>query len=80
MMAAVVFLYLSWLSFRFLRMPGMRGWGTLLGLLTLAQVALGIANVKLSLPLHVAVAHNAGAALLLATLVTLAARIREPRV
>jgi cytochrome c oxidase assembly protein subunit 15 len=80
MMAAVVFVYLLWLALRFLRMPGMRGWGTLLGLLTIAQVALGIANVKLSLPLHVAVSHNAGAALLLATLVTLAARIREPRV
>jgi cytochrome c oxidase assembly protein subunit 15 len=80
MMAAVVLLYLSWLALRFLRMPGMRGWGTLLALLTLAQVALGIANVKLSLPLHVAVAHTAGAPLLLATLVTLAARIREPRV
>jgi cytochrome c oxidase assembly protein subunit 15 len=80
MMAAVVFVYLLWLAIRFLRMPGMRGWGSLLALLTLAQVALGIANVKLSLPLHVAVAHNAGAALLLATLVTLVARIREPRV
>ncbi|TZF91504.1 COX15/CtaA family protein [Cognatilysobacter lacus] len=80
MWAAIVFVYLLWLSLRFLRMPGMRGWGTLLGLLTLSQVALGIANVKLGLPLHVAVSHNAGAALLLATLVTLAARIREPNV
>jgi cytochrome c oxidase assembly protein subunit 15 len=80
LMAVVVFVYLLWLALRFLRMPGMRGWGTLLGLLTIAQVALGIANVKLSLPLHVAVSHNAGAALLLATLVTLAARIREPKV
>ncbi|WP_133480082.1 COX15/CtaA family protein [Cognatilysobacter segetis] len=79
-MAVVVFVYLMWLALRFLRMPGMRGWGTLLGLLTIAQVALGIANVRLSLPLHVAVSHNAGAALLLATLVTLAARIREPKV
>jgi len=40
----------------------------LLGLLGL-QVGLGIANVLLSLPLAVAVAHNLGAALLLATLV-----------
>lgn len=80
MMAALVFVYLLWLAVRFLRMPGMRGWGALLGLLTLAQVALGIANVKLQLPLHVAVSHNAGAALLLGTLVTLAARIRAPKV
>lgn len=78
--AVLVFVYLLWLALRFLRTPGMRGWGTLLGLLTLVQVALGIANVKLGLPLHVAVAHNAGAALLLATLVTMLARLREPRV
>lgn len=39
----------------------------LVGLLVL-QVSLGIANVLLSLPLPVAVAHNLGAALLLATL------------
>ncbi|AXK72991.1 heme A synthase [Lysobacter sp. TY2-98] len=80
MMAGVVFLYMLWLAVRLLRIAGMRGWGTLLALLTLAQVALGIANVKLGLPLHVAVAHNAGAALLLATLVTLIARVRAPRV
>ncbi|GAB6196376.1 COX15/CtaA family protein [Lysobacter xanthus] len=79
-MAVVVFVYLLWLALRLLRTPGMRGWGTLLGLLTLAQVSLGIANVKLGLPLHVAVAHNAGAVLLLATLVTLLARLREPKV
>lgn len=35
-----------------------------------AQVSLGIANVVFSLPLPVAVAHNAGAAILLLTLVT----------
>lgn len=80
MMAVVVFVYLLWLAARLLRTPGMRGWGTLLGLLTLAQVALGIANVREGLPLAVAVAHNAGAALLLATLVTLLARLRGPKV
>src|SRR6476659_5097025 len=68
-MAGVVFVYLLGLAVRLLRTPGMRGWGTVLGLLTLAQVALGIANVKFGLPLHVAVSHNAGAVLLLATLV-----------
>ena len=56
----------------------MRGWATLLGLLTLTQVALGIANVKLSLPLWTAVLHNAGAALLLFVLVSLLARLRAP--
>ena len=56
----------------------MRGWATLLAVLTLAQVTLGIANVKLSLPLSVAVMHNAGAVLLLFVLVTLLARVRAP--
>jgi len=78
MMAVVVFVYLLGLAFKLLRTPGMRGWATLLGVLTLAQVALGIANVKLSLPLSTAVLHNAGAALLLFVLVTLLARLRAP--
>ena len=46
--------------------------------LVVAQVSLGILNVKLALPLHVAVAHNAGAALLLFVLVSLLARLRRP--
>ncbi|MCU7829445.1 MAG: COX15/CtaA family protein [Candidatus Thiodiazotropha sp. (ex Myrtea sp. 'scaly one' KF741663)] len=49
----------------------LRRLGGLLGLLLLMQVALGITNVLGHLPLPVAVAHNGGAALLLATLVTL---------
>ena len=61
-MAMVVFVYLMTMTVRLLRIPGMRGWAVLLGVLTLAQVALGIANVKLGLPLHVAVMHNGGAA------------------
>ena len=77
-MAAVVFVVLLALASRLLRTPGMRSWATLLGVLTLAQVALGIANVKLSLPLWTAVLHNAGAALLLLVLVSLLARLREP--
>jgi len=78
MMAVVVFVYLLWLAVKLLRTPGMRGWGTLLTALVLAQVALGIANVKLGLPLTVAVLHNAGAALLLFALVSLLARLRAP--
>jgi cytochrome c oxidase assembly protein subunit 15 len=78
MMAAVVFVYLLWLAVKLLRTPGMRGWGSLLTALVLAQVALGIANVKLGLPLAVAVLHNAGAALLLFVLVSLLARLRAP--
>jgi cytochrome c oxidase assembly protein subunit 15 len=78
MMALVVFVYLLWLALRLLRTPGVRGHGVLLGVLACAQVALGIANVRLALPLPVAVLHNAGAALLLFLLVSLAARIRVP--
>jgi cytochrome c oxidase assembly protein subunit 15 len=78
MMAGVVFLYVLGLGIRLLRTPGMRGQGALLGALVIAQVCLGIANVKLALPLHIAVLHNAGAALLLFALIGLAARIRAP--
>lgn len=76
MMAVVAFAALIALALRLLRTPGLRGWAVLLGLLACAQVALGIANVKLSLPLAVAVSHNAGAALLLFVLVSLLARLR----
>jgi cytochrome c oxidase assembly protein subunit 15 len=78
MMAAVVFVYLLWLAFRLWRTPGIRGAGALLGALVTAQVGLGIANVKLALPLQVAVLHNAGATLLLFVLVGLLSRVRAP--
>jgi len=78
MMAVVAALYLLLLAGRLYRLPGMRGWAALLGLLVLVQVALGVLNVKLSLPLPVAVMHNGGAAALLFVLVTLLARLREP--
>lgn len=78
MMAGVVFVYLSCFCARLLQTPGMRGWTLLLGVLLVAQVMLGIANVKLALPLPVAVMHNAGAALLLFVLVSLLARLRSP--
>jgi cytochrome c oxidase assembly protein subunit 15 len=78
MMAVVAFCYLGFLAIRLVRIPGLLAWGVTLGALLLAQVALGIANVKLSLPLHIAVLHNAGAALLLFVLVSLIARVRPP--
>ena len=59
---------------------GLRGSGFALGVLLLAQVALGISNVVFGLPLAVAVAHNGGAALLLFVMVALLARTnREAR-
>src|SRR5690606_10030748 len=78
MMAVVVFAWLLWLAVKLMRSPGLRGFGGLLAVLLLAQVSLGIANVRMALPLEVAVMHNAGAALLLFTLVTLLARVRAP--
>jgi len=77
-MAGIVFVYLGVLAYLTIRIPGMAAWGGTLAVLLLAQVALGIANVKLGLPLHVAVLHNAGAALLLFVLVSLIARVRPP--
>lgn len=75
--AVVLALYLLTFAVRLLRTPGMRGWSTALFVLVVTQVSLGILNVKLALPLHVAVAHNAGAALLLFALVSLLARLRK---
>ena len=49
----------------------LRGLGIAIGLLLLLQLSLGIANVALGLPIALAAAHNALAALLLAALVVL---------
>lgn len=78
MMAVLVALYLLVLSVRMFRLPGMRGWATTLAVLILLQVTLGILNVKLALPLVVAVMHSGGAVALLFVLVTLLARLRAP--
>ena len=77
-MAVVVALYVLALALRLFRTPGMRGWALTLIVLIAAQVTLGILNVRLNLPLPVAVAHNAGAVLLLFTMVSLLARLRRP--
>lgn len=76
MMAVVASIALLATAARLLRTPGLLGWALSLALLTVAQVALGILNVKLALPLPVAVLHNAGAVLLLFVLVSLLARLR----
>ena len=78
LMALLVFGHVLALAIRLLRSPGLRGWGALLGVLLFAQIGLGIANVLLSLPLHVAVLHNAGATAVLFVLVSLLARVRAP--
>ncbi len=79
MMAVLATLALLWAALRLLRVPGLLGWAITLAVLTLAQVTLGILNVKLALPLAVAVMHNAGALLLLFVLVSLLARLQPVR-
>jgi cytochrome c oxidase assembly protein subunit 15 len=76
--AVVLFGHLVAVAVRMLRTPGLRYWGAVLALLTVAQVGLGIANVLMGLPLHVAVAHTAGAAALLFVIAGLLARLRAP--
>ncbi|HET7125600.1 MAG TPA: COX15/CtaA family protein [Lysobacter sp.] len=76
--AAAVFAFVMVFALKLVRTPGIRGSGVGLLVLVCAQAGLGIANVKLGLPLQVAVLHNAGAALLLFMLVTLLARLRRP--
>lgn len=78
LLAVLVFGHLLAVAIRMVRTPGLIFWGLALALLLLAQVALGISNVIFGLPLWVAVAHNAGAALLLFVVVGLLARLRAP--
>jgi cytochrome c oxidase assembly protein subunit 15 len=78
MMAVLVFGHFLIVALRMLRTPGLLFWGIALTVLILAQVGLGIANVMLGLPLWVATAHTAGAALLLFVVVGLLARLRAP--
>ena len=72
-------LLLGFLAFRLLRAPddwGLKPLGfAVAGVLSL-QVALGIGNVVLSLPIAVATAHNAVGAALLLTLVSVNYRLR----
>jgi cytochrome c oxidase assembly protein subunit 15 len=69
--AVITLLVLLWLAFRIFRIPQLKNDGRLLVTLVLAQFTLGVMNVALYLPLANAVAHNAGAVLLLATLLGL---------
>ena len=69
--ALVTLLYLGWLAAKAMRCRGLTYLGVLMAALLATQIALGIANVLLRLPLPIAVAHNAVAALLLILLVML---------
>ena len=69
--AVVVTLYLAWLAWRAARVRELRPVAGVLAVLLAAQVTLGVGNILTGLKLAVAVGHNAGAALLLVTLVVL---------
>ena len=71
--------HLLMLSIKLLRHAPLRGYAIALLLALVTQLMLGIANVKLGLPLYIAAAHNAVAALLLLLLLALLARL-TPRV
>jgi heme a synthase len=75
--AVITFIYLGLLGLHLLKVPQLKKTAhIMLGLLVL-QIALGIANLLLHLPLVLAVGHNMGAALLLITVVVLNSKISE---
>lgn len=69
--ALITFMVLLPLAWRGCTVRPLRLYGGLVLTFLIAQVSIGIANVMLSLPLALAVAHNAMAALLLIAMVTL---------
>jgi cytochrome c oxidase assembly protein subunit 15 len=71
--ATVAVLALAWRLWRGAEEGG-RGFGVVLALLLLAQLASGLSNVVLGWPLVAALAHSAGAAALVLTLALLLAR------
>ncbi len=75
--ALVTFVYLGLLGLRLLKQPQLKKIAhIMLGLLVL-QIALGVANLLLHLPLVLAVGHNMGAALLLTAVVVLNSKITD---
>ncbi len=74
--ALTVTLYFGWLALRCRRAaPALHGISAAIGLLLVLQVAIGTGNVLAGLPLPLAAAHNAVAALLLLSVVTLNQRL-----
>jgi len=69
--ALITFVYIGALAIALMRLRGTLSYGMGLATVLFAQVALGIANVAAGLPLAVAVAHNAVAALLLVQVVVI---------
>jgi cytochrome c oxidase assembly protein subunit 15 len=74
--AVIVGTYLLVFGFRLTRHEPLRGLAVLLMLAVVTQISLGISNVVFALPLGVAVAHNAVAALLVVIVVSINFRLR----
>ncbi|HZV98010.1 MAG TPA: COX15/CtaA family protein [Methylophilaceae bacterium] len=75
--ALIVFIYIAWLGLVMRKDQQLHTLAGVMLLLLVVQVAVGIANLVLHLPLALAVAHNLGAALLLITIVILNSKITE---
>ena len=75
--ALVIFIYIAALVFFLFKVSTLRKIALILFILLLTQVAIGIANLILQLPLVLAVSHNLGAALLVITIVVLNSKITE---
>jgi cytochrome c oxidase assembly protein subunit 15 len=75
--ALVTFLYVGGFALYLMRSVGLVRYGVALLAVLLLQIALGIANVLAGLPLAVAAAHNAGAAILLLTMVVINFALRQ---
>ncbi len=71
MFALATVAVIGWVCFQAFRIPALKRLGAVITFLLALQFSLGIANVAFGLPLGLAAAHNAGAALLLASLVVL---------
>lgn len=77
LMALIVTFYLLWLASRLFKISGYARIAVMLLIVLGGQVLLGISNVLFSLPLPVAVAHNACAAILLAGMVMLSYKVKD---
>ena len=75
--ALLTFCVVGWFAITLLLHREMLRFGLLIAAVLAVQIFLGIANVLMSLPLPLAVAHNAGAALLLVSLVASNYRIHH---
>ena len=73
--ALVLFLLLGWFGSKLLGQRALRSLGIALLSLLCLQVGIGLAIVALQLPLYLAAAHNAGAALLLMSMVVINFRL-----